>query len=243
MRAHSTLFSKSLKMGKLFSRLFSRRTEPTLPTFSVIVAADEENAIGSRGRLPWLIPEDLRYFARTTKGATVIIGRRMWESLPEHKRPLPGRLHLVVSEKLGTRNWDSMQYLLKTNKGSRPLGFALVPNTAPETPETPETSTESQQADAEGGFRSQPSYDNVKFGRGVRFSLEQVNPCLTFKLDPARVDLDRIDIRLYGPVRFDNDEAPCVLELPGESFFSRSKLPTLSTYQNENWRTAPRSEM
>ena len=90
------------------------RLNMDLPEFSVIVAADDDHAIGSRGNLPWYIEEDLRNFAKITKGGTVIMGRRTWESLPNAKRPLPERLNIIVSETLGTRTWEGMLQAAKS---------------------------------------------------------------------------------------------------------------------------------
>ena len=62
-----------------------------------IAAMDEDRVIGIKGRLPWNLPEDMRHFSELTKGHTVLMGRKTWESLPEKFRPLPGRKNLVVS--------------------------------------------------------------------------------------------------------------------------------------------------
>jgi len=61
---------------------------------SLIVAADENNAIGINNELPWHLPEDLKFFKRTTMGKPVIMGRKTFESLG---KPLPGRLNVVLS--------------------------------------------------------------------------------------------------------------------------------------------------
>jgi dihydrofolate reductase len=53
--------------------------------------------IGADGGLPWHLPEDLRLFRDLTMGATVVMGRRTWESLPERFRPLPGRTNVVLT--------------------------------------------------------------------------------------------------------------------------------------------------
>lgn len=58
---------------------------------------DEGRVIGSNGALPWHLPEDLRRFARLTKGGTVVMGRRTFDSLPEHARPLKERENIVVT--------------------------------------------------------------------------------------------------------------------------------------------------
>ncbi|WP_448609633.1 dihydrofolate reductase [Geodermatophilus sp. URMC 60] len=53
--------------------------------------------IGTDGRLPWHLPEDLRLFRQLTTGSAVVMGRRTWESLPERFRPLPGRRNVVLT--------------------------------------------------------------------------------------------------------------------------------------------------
>lgn len=62
---------------------------------SAIVAVSENNAIGRDNDLPWRLPEDLKFFKRTTMGCPVLMGRKTFESLG---RPLPGRLNIVVSK-------------------------------------------------------------------------------------------------------------------------------------------------
>ena len=63
---------------------------------SFIVAASDNNAIGRHNQLPWHLPEDLKFFKRTTLGKPVIMGRKTFESLG---KPLPGRLNIVLSQK------------------------------------------------------------------------------------------------------------------------------------------------
>jgi dihydrofolate reductase len=63
---------------------------------SLIAALSRNRVIGNDGGLPWHLPEDLRYFARTTRGKPVIMGRRTYESVG---RPLPGRLNIVISRR------------------------------------------------------------------------------------------------------------------------------------------------
>ncbi|WP_339892680.1 dihydrofolate reductase [Neptuniibacter pectenicola] len=61
---------------------------------AVIVAQDKNRAIGINNKLPWHLPEDLRYFKRVTMGKPIIMGRKTFESIG---RPLPGRVNIVVS--------------------------------------------------------------------------------------------------------------------------------------------------
>lgn len=61
-----------------------------------IVAVDQNYAIGYRGGMLFHLPEDLKYFARMTRGKTLVTGRANLESFP-NGRPLPGRHHIVLS--------------------------------------------------------------------------------------------------------------------------------------------------
>ena len=62
---------------------------------NIIVAADENNAIGKNGDLLCYLPNDLRHFKRITEGNTVMMGRRTFESLP--KGALPNRVNIVIT--------------------------------------------------------------------------------------------------------------------------------------------------
>lgn len=64
---------------------------------SLIAAVASNRAIGKDNQLLWHLPEDMRYFRETTRGKTVIMGRRTWESLPARFRPLPERHNIVVT--------------------------------------------------------------------------------------------------------------------------------------------------
>ncbi len=75
-----------------------------LRTFSLIAACDQEMGIGKGGTLPWRLPGELEYFHRVTSDVTdstkknaVVMGRKTWESIPEKRRPLPGRLNCVIT--------------------------------------------------------------------------------------------------------------------------------------------------
>lgn len=63
----------------------------------LVWAQAANGVIGRDGTLPWHLPEDMKHFRAVTAGATVLMGRRTWESLPPRFRPLPGRRNLVLS--------------------------------------------------------------------------------------------------------------------------------------------------
>lgn len=65
---------------------------------SLIVAADESNAIGKNNKLLWHLPNDMKFFKNTTWGMPVIMGRKTFLSLSGE--PLPGRYNIVVSRQL-----------------------------------------------------------------------------------------------------------------------------------------------
>lgn len=67
------------------------------PLLALIAACARGGVIGIDNRLPWHLPEDMKFFRETTRGKPVIMGRKTWESLPAAFRPLPGRLNIVVS--------------------------------------------------------------------------------------------------------------------------------------------------
>lgn len=65
---------------------------------NLILAADENWAIGYCGNLLCSIPGDLQFFKEQTKGKTVVMGRATLESLPGG-RGLPNRTNIVLTGK------------------------------------------------------------------------------------------------------------------------------------------------
>ena len=65
------------------------------PKVVLIAAVELSGGIGLRGRIPWSVPEDLAHFARTTKDATIVVGRKTHDTLPR----LPGRTIYVLSRR------------------------------------------------------------------------------------------------------------------------------------------------
>ncbi|HKR00080.1 MAG TPA: dihydrofolate reductase [Pyrinomonadaceae bacterium] len=63
-----------------------------------IVAVSRNRAIGRGGNIPWHYPADLKFFKQQTLGNACVMGSRTWNSL---KRPLPGRLNIVMSRRAG----------------------------------------------------------------------------------------------------------------------------------------------
>jgi len=64
------------------------------PIISMIAAIGRNRELGVGGRLPWNIPEDLKFFKEQTTGKPVIMGRKTYESIG---RALPNRTNIVVT--------------------------------------------------------------------------------------------------------------------------------------------------
>ncbi|MEO5499443.1 MAG: dihydrofolate reductase [Candidatus Saccharimonadales bacterium] len=66
---------------------------------NILVAYDQQRAIGAENDLPWgrSLPGDLAMFKKLTLGTSVIMGRKTFDSLPPMFRPLPGRENIVLS--------------------------------------------------------------------------------------------------------------------------------------------------
>ena len=67
-----------------------------MPMFQAIAAMTENRVIGNKGKLPWHLPEDYRWFKHKTMGGTLIMGRKTFESIGH---PLPGRRNIVVTSR------------------------------------------------------------------------------------------------------------------------------------------------
>ena len=61
---------------------------------SLIAAIGKNNELGKKNTLLWDLPADMRHFRETTRGHTVIMGQKTFESIG---RPLPNRRNIVVT--------------------------------------------------------------------------------------------------------------------------------------------------
>jgi dihydrofolate reductase len=77
-------------------------------TITAIVAVDRNLAIGKGGRLPWHYPADLKFFKEQTLGSACLMGYKTWLSL---KRPLPGRLNVVLTSRAEVEPRESVVWL------------------------------------------------------------------------------------------------------------------------------------
>lgn len=68
---------------------------------SLVVAAASNNAIGKDGKLPWHLPNDMKFFKNVTWGMPVLMGRKTFEALG---KVLPGRKNIVLTKQPG---WEA----------------------------------------------------------------------------------------------------------------------------------------
>lgn len=90
---------------------------------SLIAAMAKNNCIGKNNKLPWHIPEDLKHFQQITKGKTVLMGRKTFESIISYlKKPLPNRTNIVITRNAsfqvpsGVEIYDDIQKALNKHK-------------------------------------------------------------------------------------------------------------------------------
>ncbi|HFQ93832.1 MAG TPA: dihydrofolate reductase [Anaerolineae bacterium] len=67
------------------------------PTISLIAAMDRNRLIGAAGRIPWHLPDDMRWFVEQTMGKPVIMGRKTYDSIPPRFKPLKGRHNIILT--------------------------------------------------------------------------------------------------------------------------------------------------
>lgn len=61
---------------------------------SAIAAVSKNGVIGKNNEVPWYLPEDIKFFKRTTLNHHVIMGRKTLESIVN---PLPKRTNIVIT--------------------------------------------------------------------------------------------------------------------------------------------------
>jgi dihydrofolate reductase len=62
---------------------------------SLIAAIGKNNELGKKNKLLWDLPADMKHFRDTTKGCTVIMGQKTFESIGN---PLPNRRNIVLTQ-------------------------------------------------------------------------------------------------------------------------------------------------
>lgn len=82
---------------------------------AIIVAVAKNGVIGCNNKLPWHLPQDLKYFKAVTLGKPVIMGRKTYESIG---KPLPGRTNIVITR---NKDWVTAEGVVVTNSFEQAL--------------------------------------------------------------------------------------------------------------------------
>lgn len=96
---------------------------------TLLAAMSANNCIGKDGEIPWHIPEDMKRVRQVTTGKVLIMGRKTWESIPEHRRPLPHRTNVVISRNTdyevptGVELYSSIDEALAAHPDEEIVGF------------------------------------------------------------------------------------------------------------------------
>jgi dihydrofolate reductase len=69
------------------------KTTPVKP-FKAIAAMSLNRVIGMNNKLPWHLPDDFKWFKKTTTGQVIVMGRKTFESIG---KPLPNRTTIVLT--------------------------------------------------------------------------------------------------------------------------------------------------
>ena len=94
---------------------------------SLIAAIGKNNELGKKNALLWNLPADMRHFRETTKGHTVIMGQKTFESIG---RPLLNRRNIVVTrndnfQAEGVEISKSLENILESFKNSEEEVFVI----------------------------------------------------------------------------------------------------------------------
>jgi dihydrofolate reductase len=88
--------------------------EMYLLAINLIVCMDKNGTIGKGNSLPWSIPEDMKYFRKTTLNHCVVMGRNTYESIP---KKLDKRACFILSTQDFTPKWGTKLYSISQFMG------------------------------------------------------------------------------------------------------------------------------
>jgi dihydrofolate reductase len=95
---------------------------------SAIAAMAKNRVIGKDNKLPWHLPEDLKFFKEKTKSRVLIMGRKTFDSLLVQMggKPLPGRFHIVITRNESYRFEDPLVQIVPNMKIALELAHMLT---------------------------------------------------------------------------------------------------------------------
>ena len=67
---------------------------------NIIAAISKNRVIGNKGKIPWHISKDLKYFQKLTtqKESAILMGFNTWKSLPTYPNPLSNRGNIIITK-------------------------------------------------------------------------------------------------------------------------------------------------
>lgn len=83
----------------------------------LILATTKDGIIAKDGKIPWNLPEDLKFFSQMTMGTTVVMGRKTFESIG---RLLPNRENIMIG-KSHTSLIDAISQIEDLEKQNKPV--------------------------------------------------------------------------------------------------------------------------
>ena len=94
------------------------------PIISAIAAIGAKNRVlGKDNDLLWKIPEDMKFFRKTTKEHPIIMGRKTFESFGS--KPLPKRENIVITR---DKNWSAENiYIAHTFEDALKIAMSFNP--------------------------------------------------------------------------------------------------------------------
>ncbi|MDN6967303.1 dihydrofolate reductase [Oenococcus sp. UCMA 17063] len=72
---------------------------------TLIWAQSKNNVIGNDNRLPWSLPDDLKFFRQETQNKAIVMGRKTYQSFGS--RALPKRLNIILTSNTTFKNDNS----------------------------------------------------------------------------------------------------------------------------------------
>lgn len=82
-------------------------------SFDIVCCMDENRGIGIKGKIPWVLPNEMKYFKDLTIKTKsfdkniVIMGRKTGYSIPKEYRPLRNRHNIVLSRDADRCRYDN----------------------------------------------------------------------------------------------------------------------------------------
>ena len=95
---------------------------------TLIVAMTPDSVIAADGKIPWRVPEDLRWFKQLTTGHAIVMGRKTHDTIG---RALPDRTNIVITRDLPPGGIRVLRDCFFTSSFGSALEFAYSRDSSP----------------------------------------------------------------------------------------------------------------